>query len=534
MSRGAPLAALLLLFGAGASLAGDITSAKPDAVAVTIYRDRPMRAAELAGLGDDDTHGLALVVETRTVDVPAGRSRLRFEGVADGIVPQSAGVEGLPAPIIERDFDYNLLTPGSLIAASVGQTVRVVRTERRTGREAKETAVIRSGPDGVVLDVGGRIEALRCSGGAERLVFDQAPAGLTARPTLSLAIDAPVAGRYTVRLSYLTVRMDWSADYIARVAADGRSLALTGWITLVNRTATAFENAPTQVVAGNLARVPVDIPEADAPELTPACWPGQTTHSGWARAMARVMRMAAIPPAPAPMLAGTDVQEMIVVTAEKRVTAIESQLGDYKLYSLAEPTTVAARQTKQVLFLDQPAVKFETVYAHSVTGLWDADGGADSQNVSAANVVLRLKNTSAEGLGRPLPAGTIQVRQPQAQAGGRELLVGEPPLRRDTPVGEPFEIETGKAFDVTIRSRHVSSVDHADGGARDAYEVVVTNARAVPVTTEIRHPRGDAEGFRVIAESARHGLKAGDPLWRLTLPARAQRTLTYTVDSTGP
>ena len=37
--------------------------------------------------------------------------------------------------------------------------------------------------------------------------------------------------------------------------------------------------------------------------------------------------------------------------------AIQSELGDYKLYTLPEPTTVAARQTKQVAFLDQHACR---------------------------------------------------------------------------------------------------------------------------------------------------------------------------------
>ncbi|HLZ82777.1 MAG TPA: hypothetical protein VKQ54_04365, partial [Caulobacteraceae bacterium] len=323
-----------------------MVSPAPAQVAVTIYRDQPMSTRALAQLGDDDTHGLALVVETRDVDLPAGRSRLRFAGVADGIVPQSAGVEGLPPRIIERNFDYDLLTPGALIAGSVGQGVQRVRTNPRTGRETREDAVIRSGPDGVVLEVAGRFEALGCGGETEKLVFDQVPAGLAPRPTLSLAIDAPRAGRYRVRLSYLTVRMDWTADYIARIAPDGRTLALTGWITLANRTGDAFENAPTEVVAGHLARVPVEIPTPEARSVDTRCWPGQTTHGGWPE-----------PPAPPPppmapvAQAAAAPMQMRFASVAARKLAIESQLGDYKLYTLAEPTTVAARQTKQVLFL---------------------------------------------------------------------------------------------------------------------------------------------------------------------------------------
>jgi hypothetical protein len=522
------VAAVLVCFLAPPASAADVISSAPAKVAVTIYRDQPMRTAELAQLGDDDTHGLALVVEDRDVDLPAGRSRLRFEGVADGIIPESAGEEGLPTTIVERNFDYDLLTPGALVAGSVSQGVQLVRTNRRTGRETREAAVIRSGPDGVVLEVAGRFEALGCGGEAEKLVFDHVPSGLADRPTLSLMVDAPSAGHYKVRLSYLTVRMDWTADYIARIAPDGRTLALNGWITLANRTATAFANAPTEVVAGHLARVPVDLPNPQAPPRDSHCWPGQTTHAGWPalRAgliMARSFAAAAPPPPSAFAL------NEVVVTAQK--LAVESQLGDYKLYTLAEPTTVAAHQTKQVLFLEEAAVKFDTVYAYTVYDPQRSAAGAAPQSVpQPAGVVLRLSNTAAQGLGRPLPAGTVQLRQPQAIAGSQDLLLGEPALDRDVPVGEPFELRVGRASEVTLSERLSSERPRPGGRVRQTYEVLAANAKPLPVTVEIRHDRAAESGFKVTAESAPHGEKAGDPLWRLTLPPGSEQTLRYTVE----
>lgn len=514
--------------------AADVVSPAPSKVAVTIYRDQPMRTAELAQLGDADTHGLALVVEDREVDLPVGRSRLRFEGVADGIIPQSSGEEGLPAAIVERNFDYDLLTPGAVIAGSVGESVQLVRTNRKTGHETGENAVIRSGPDGVVLEVAGRFEALGCGGGAEKLVFDHVPAGLADRPTLSLAVDAPSAGHYKVRLSYLTVRMDWTADYIARVAPDGRSLALSGWITLANRTADTFENAPTEVVAGHLARVPVDIPSPQTPTLAPHCWPMETTHAGWPALQARVARavsFAAAAPAP------PGVMSEMVVTAQKR--AIESQLGDYKLYTLPEPTTVAARQTKQVLFLDQPAVKFDTVYAHTVEPPPEVrpeahNGALADPTPQPAQIVLRLNNTTAQGLGRPLPAGAVQLRQPQAIAGGHELLLGEAALDRDVPVGEPFELRLGQASEVTLTERVTSDQPRPGGRVRQTFEVLAANAKPMPVTLEIRHDRAGADGFKVTAESPPAWRQGRRPPRRLTLPAGGEQTLRYTVEYTRP
>ncbi len=126
---------------------------------------------------------------------------------------------------------------------------------------SEEPATLRSGPDGVVVETSHGVEALGCGGELQALVFDHLPEGLADKPTLSVIADAPRAGRYQVTLSYLTVRVDWSADYVARVAADGRTLDLTGWLTLANRSGVSFATRRTAVVAGRLARVAPDLPD---------------------------------------------------------------------------------------------------------------------------------------------------------------------------------------------------------------------------------------------------------------------------------
>ena len=506
--------ALLALIAAGSAAAGDVTSLGPEAVGLTLYHDGVTRAADLRRMSPDDNMGLAMIVERRTVDLPAGRSRVRFQGVAEGIIPASAAVDGLPGAVVERNFDYDLLTPASLLGHAVGEPVHVVRTDARTGRETTLPAVIQSGPDGLLLDYGGRVEAPRCGGEAERIVFDHAPAGLTDRPTLSVVADAPRAGRHEVVLRYLATRMAWSADYVARVAPGGGTLTLTGWITLANPSSTAFEAATTSVIAGRLARVPVDRPTAKSPTLEAGCWGGQTTHSDWAE---RMLKGNPAPPPPPPMAAPMVAMRSVVVTAQKRV--IESQLGDYKLYTLTEPTTVAARQTKQVLLFEQPEVRFDTVYAYDS---WvDEPTGQE-----AARVVLRFKNTVAQGLGRAIPAGWIALRRPGPD--GHDLFAGERELPSDISVGEPFEIDAGAAQDVTVTHTVTESGD-TSRQSRRAFAITATNAKATPVTVEIRQRRG-FDGFKVTTESRPHDLKSGDPVWRLTVPPGAESALTYAIE----
>ena len=95
--------------------------------------------------------GYALISETRRIAIPAGESEVRFEGVAGGIVPQSAIVAGFPDGVVERNRDAYLLSPESLLDRSLGRRVHLRRTARATGAVTEQDAVIRSGAEGAVV-----------------------------------------------------------------------------------------------------------------------------------------------------------------------------------------------------------------------------------------------------------------------------------------------------------------------------------------------------------------------------------------------
>ncbi|MGZ3376464.1 MAG: DUF4139 domain-containing protein [Phenylobacterium sp.] len=505
--RPRPALAAMLLLSAGQAAAQTVAG-PPTAASVTIYRDSRLQADDLDEL--DRSQGLALISETRTVEVPAGVSRIAFAGVADTLVPETVTLQGLPGAMVERNEDFDLLSPGSLVERSIGRTVQVVETPRR-GAISVRQAVIRSGPNGVVLDSGGQIEALGCGGPPTRLVFDQVPPGLGDRPTFSVLADVPKAGRYTVRLSYLATGFTWSADYVARIRPDGRTLDFSGWLTLSNKSAAGFAQAPTQVVAGDLERdVATKPPEVYPKPITQDCW-GQITRyaQGVPLAVPMVERRMAAP----------GVVSEIVVTGSKRATV--SDLGDYKLYTLPEPTTVAARQTKQVAFLEQPAVPFERIYVYRIA----TNDPPDPQDGAGEppEVVLRLQNKAQFGLGKPLPSGVISVMQP---GGGGLVLAGQHAIR-DTPVGLPLEVAIGRAMDIVVAPRVVEDDSHGDTHSLRV-AVAVTNAKPAPVTLELRQPRiGD--DFTVVRASQSAVAKEGDEVWTLHLAPGERGELTYTM-----
>lgn len=506
-------------------VAASIVSPAPESVQVTIYRDPNVDLSQPIESQDEDFTGLAMITETRTIEVPAGISTLEFRGVADAIVPQTAAVDGLPALVLESNFDYDLLAPGTLISKSLGRSVRLVRTDQATGQVTEQRAILRSGPNGVVLDIDGEIEALGCSGSIEKLVFDSVPDGLTDQPTLSMKIRAERAGRHTIRLSYLALGLNWAADYVATTNPDGRTLNLTGWITLVNRAATTFANAPTEVVAGELTRTPEDT-RAPGPKREfqiRNCWPFGSFAS---RVLGEIVAED-IGRFPAPVAYRAAAMEEIAVTGLRpSLDAKLSELGDYKLYSLPAPTTVAARQSKQVRFLDQRNVPFERFYSYrlDIEALGEGYDGVRDEPL----VLLRLQNEKRRGLGKPLPAGVISVLEPNERSAGA-VLAGEDELQ-DTPIGLPVEIELGGALDVWVKPTIVEdeTIESEDDFEQQAkLEVRFGNDKPVPVLIEYRHPA--AEGLRIVAESRRHTMKHGDPMWTFRLAPGGRASLKYTL-----
>jgi hypothetical protein len=519
----AALALIALLAAAPGIAAAQVVSDRPDKVAVVLYQDH---APAIRPLSEDDTEdvfqgdpGLAMVSEVRTVDLPAGRSRLSFRGVADGMVPQTAAIEGVDGRLIERNYDFDLLSPGTLIEKAVGAPARLVRTNPKTGQATEVPVTVRSGPDGVILQhADGSAEALGCSGLPEMLVFDQAPPGLTATPTLSAEVETPAAGRHVIRLTYLATGLRWKADYVARLNPDGRTLNLHGWLTLSNVSGTTFGDAPTQVVAGRLARAGEDEPVMAEPvEVDPACWP-----TGFRR-FRSFADIAAAPPAPLAMarLAGKELEEVVVVTGSRIATV--SNLGDYKLYTLPEPTTVAANQTKQVAFLEQGAVAYQLVDSFTVGRTYGPDFPTQ-----AARTLFRFQNKVAEGLGKPLPGGAVTVFDPKAD--GALSLAGQGNIG-DTPVGQPVRLYLGASDLVTLDATQGELTDYRRGDQlfeRSEVAVTVHNAGARPARVEIRLQQSN---IKFLGESRPHGRDGAYAVWSLTVPGEGEATLRYRTET---
>jgi hypothetical protein len=473
-------AALALMLYAAAAPAQTVPAAQDErrstladqqSVAVTIYND-----------------DLALVKDTRRVQLGTGGNRLALREVSARLRPETAQLRSLSHPgtlaLLEQNFDFDLLTPAKLLEKYVGRTVRVVKTHPTTGAETVETAHVLSASQGVVLKIGDRIE----TGVPGRVVYDDVPANLRDRPTLVTQLDSARGGEQTLELSYLTGGLSWRADYVAELGADDKTLDLNGWVTLTNRSGIGYPNARLQLVAGDVNRVREDLRQA-------------------AKRAAFVDAAAA---------------------TESRMT--QEALFEYHLYTLGRPTTLADNQTKQVALLGAagvPATKELLLQGHDY--YYRASVGQIGQKMKVG-VSVEFDNRRAATLGLPLPKGVVRVYK--KDAAGNAQFVGEDRIDH-TPANEKVRLRLGDAFDVTAdkkqtdfrRRERPNAASHV---YESAFEITLRNAKAEPVSVRVREPVPGE--WRMLEESQPHAkAAAGTAEWRITVPAAGDTTLKYRV-----
>lgn len=447
-------------------------------------------------------NGLALVQDTRQLNLPAGRSRQEFADVSAQIRPETVSFEAAGAGIVEQNFDFDLLSPAKLMEKAVGTTITIIRVNPATGAETREQATVLAANGGVVLRIGNRIEVLRDDGLPVRVVFDKVPENLRARPTLSVTVESRRAGTRPATLTYLTPGLGWKVDYVAAFDEGANAINVQGWITLTNGTGTAYPDADVVMVAGTPNRVDRN---------------------------------------------GDDVESYRRRNDSLRAAGTESgtreRLGDYYLYPLAQRTTIADAQTKQVSFLDVQGAAARKAYEFRVDWL------QTSEERRSVATVIKFANSRAGGLGDQLPAGTVRVYVKDRR--GQPQFIGESAISH-TPAGSELAIRTGEAFDVKV----ASAVEKRERIRSDEWEVssryrvtvagqapqtityernpifyrttmvyTLTNARPAPVVVELVQAGLDP-GFhdtRALNETVAGEQRSLDErLYRITVPANGE------------
>lgn len=457
------LGTLFLIGNAAAEAAREVvsTAAERESTAITVYND-----------------DLALVKERRRLALPAGLTRLSLREVSARMRPETAllrSANGAPLTLLEQNFDFDLLTPATLLEKYVGREVGVIRVNPATGEERREKATVLAANDGVVLRFPDRIE----TGVPGRIVFDGVPPDLRDRPTLSVLLEGS-GGSQSLELSYLTGGLSWKADYVASLGADGRQMDLSGWVTLTNRSGAAYEDARLQLVAGSVNRVREDF------------------------AVARAM------PAPLAMARKAEVRQ--------------EALMDYHLYSFERPTSIADNQTKQLALLSAAAIPVRREYLLAGGDWYYLQRQGDIARGLKPAVFLQFENKGGQ-LGRPLPAGVVRVYARDGK--GAAQFVGEDRIEH-TAKNEKLRLRLGEAFDITADRIQTAYRKISDNSAESSWRIEIRNGKDEAVTVRVQEPLpGDWEMLR---ESHRHSRESARvAAWNVDVPAGGAATLEYTV-----
>ncbi len=458
------VAALAFSTLAQAEAVTEVTSTAADrsGTAVTVYHD-----------------SLALVKERRKLTLPVGTVRVSLREVSAQLQAETAllrAVTGKPITLIEQNFDFDLLTPQKLLDKYVGREVTVIRTNPSNGAETREKAIVLAAGQGTVLRFADRIE----TGVPGRIIYDSVPPNLRDRPTLSVLFDGP-GGNQTVELSYLTGGLSWKADYVAELAADGKSLDLSGWVTLTNSSGASYDNANLQLVAGTVNRVANQ----------------------------------------QPMQRGKVATAMMADRAESAPR--EESLADYHLYTFERPTTLAENQTKQLALLSASNVPAEREYLLAGADYY-YQGRYDTLGEKLKPAVFLIFQNKGGQLGKPLPAGTVRAYARDSQ--GAAQFVGEDHIEH-TAKNETVRLRLGEAFDITAERKQTNYKRINDRVAETSYRIVIRNAKREEAIVKVQEPLpGDWE---IVQETQKHNkTSARTAQWNVAIPADGSTTLEYT------
>ncbi len=434
---------------------------------------------------------LALVKDRRSMDLAEGLNEVRFADVASQIDPTSVHFRSLADPegtvVLEQNYEYDIVGSAKLLQKYVDMEIAVVTED---GQEYVGTLL--SGADDVILQgADGQVTVLKLEQ-IKEFAFPALPEGLITRPTLVWTLQSAQGGSQEVEVTYLTGGVNWQANYIVVLAPDEQSLDLDGWVTLDNRSGTTYEDAKLKLIAGDIHRAAAD---------------------------ARVMK-----------------EEILYEAAAGAAPQVEERaFFEYHLYEVQRPVTVKDQQTKQIEFVtasEVPAVKFFVYDGSQISyaGYYEplAEPGYGTVSNKKVMVMLEFTNGEEQGLGIPLPKGTLRVYKEDVD--GSTLLIGEDAIDH-TPRDEDIRLYIGDAFDVVgERVQTDFRVDYDDDWLEESFEITLRNHKEEDIEVRVvEHLFRWSEWQILDASEDFEKMDAQTIEFRLPVEADGETVLTYRV-----
>jgi hypothetical protein len=459
------------------------------------------------------------------LDLHAGMNEVLTTNVTRQLEPDSVVLRDPSGQnlvrVMEQNYDAAVVDQQWMLEKYEGKTIdfqiqgpRVV--ESATGERSAAPAemvqgrIVRAGaqpmnpygytaPTQPLIEVGGKMQ-FQLPG---MPVFPATTDGLLLKPTLRWQIDAAKAVRFAAELDYITHGMNWQATYnvVMPETADTTAAELAevvGWVTIQNATGSDFPQATVQLMAGDVAKI-------------------------------RDMRRGIVGGA------GYAMSQSVAVNAGPEVT--QKAFDDFHLYDLHRTVSLRDGETKQVQFLEVAKVSVQRTYQYEGNGpvtqvlnavYYNTQGNFGSSDNTKVSVLEEIKNSTANHLGMPLPAGRLRLYRRDTD--GRMQFVGENMITH-TAAEQTVKIVSGNAFDLTAARRQTDfKVDNMKHVMDESFEVVLSNQKAQPVTVHAVEHMGRGQNWEITAKSAEFSKRDSSTVdFPVLVPAKGQTSLTYTV-----
>jgi hypothetical protein len=445
----------------------------------------------------------AVVRDTVPLDLKSGVNNVRYADATARVEPDSvilrdpAGKHALQ--IWEQNYRNDPVTQELLLSLFEGKTIdfQNIRTKDNTQvRELIPGKIIRSGyvPGGgseqPIIEVNGKLQFILPG----TPLFPDLGDDTVLKPTLNWLLQSDKPGKFDAEVGYITGGFTWEADYNLVSPEKGDLVDLIGWVTMNNQSGKTFRDAKIKLMAGDVNKI--------QPQFYAK------------RAMGRMqdLAMQAEPPA-----------------------VTEKAFDEFHLYSLARPTTLRDRETKQVEFVRAAGVKAETLYVYDGAepgyrfyGGLNTGPGYGTQGNKKVRVMREFVNAETNHLGIALPKGKLRFYRRDAD--GQMEFVGEDMIDH-TPRNETVRVTTGNAFDLVGERKQTNfRVDTGDKWMDESFEIKLRNRKKETVEFRVVEHLYRWNNWEITAKSDEFKKTDAQTIeFRVPVKPDEERTITYTV-----
>jgi hypothetical protein len=380
-------------------------------------------------------NNLALVKDTRNVELPVGQGELNFIDVASHIMPVTVHTRSLNYPehftVLEQTYQYDLMSPDSLLDKYVGEKIKIINWNVFQDRQDIVEAILLSNNQGQIYKINDEIYL----GYPGYKVLPGLPEDFVAEPTLRWFYENRAEKAHKLEVSYLTANINWKADYIVILRKDDTSSDISAWVSLDNKSGATYKNARLKLIAGKVHRV------EEAP-------------------VGYLMKS----------LAEAEFEEKVFF--------------EYHLYDLKRKTTIKDNETKQISLLKALDVAIQKEFLVYGTKTYFTRPRSEPIAKQPISVYIKFKNSEDNNLGVPLPAGIMRVYRDE----DRSLqFIGEDRIPH-TPKDEEIRLKVGEAFDVVAERVQTDYREVTSKLYESEWEITVKNHKEKDVTVGIVEP----------------------------------------------